>query len=252
MITDKLTSKFWAKTTVKEHDCWLWKGKPAAHGHGQLVDVDVGKVIPAHRYSYELHLGSLRKTDFVLHECGNKLCVNPSHLRLSHAPRLLEILPKGMKRCPNCRQIKAISEFFADNTKTSKIRSVCKICSTKQARTWQKTHPERKREHDKRTYRRRKKPEREKRRLAALTHYSPDVIPRCSCLGCNETRVEFLSIDHINGGGTAHRKNIKMDFWLWLERNGYPEGFRTLCYNCNLSLGFCGYCPHEREIVHVD
>lgn len=60
----------------------------------------------------------------------------------------------------------------------------------------------------------------------------------CAC--CGESRVEFLSIDHINGGGSK--------FHGWLRRQGYPKDqFRILCYNCNMALGHLGYCPLDFE-----
>jgi hypothetical protein len=55
----------------------------------------------------------------------------------------------------------------------------------------------------------------------------------------------MLGIDHINGGGTKHRKEIKnFGIYKWLIDNNYPLGYRVLCHNCNCSLGFNGYCPH--------
>lgn len=70
----------------------------------------------------------------------------------------------------------------------------------------------------------------------------------CAC--CGETELEFLSIDHVNGGGTQHR--LKHGFrggtmYRYLIREGYPEGFRVLCHNCNQAIGFYGSCPHERR-----
>lgn len=73
---------------------------------------------------------------------------------------------------------------------------------------------------------------------------------RCAC--CEETHMEFLSIDHINGDGTAHRKLIGWvagNIYGWLKKNGFPSGFRVLCMNCNFALGHVGYCPHEREQI---
>ncbi len=72
--------------------------------------------------------------------------------------------------------------------------------------------------------------------------------PTCSC--CGESRVEFLSMDHINGVGaveryTSHRKGEGL--YRWLKKNGWPAGFRVLCMNCNFAYGHAGYCPHERE-----
>ena len=88
-------------------------------------------------------------------------------------------------------------------------------------------------------------------RKEVLKHYSNGVM-QCAC--CGEERYEFLCIDHINGGGTKHRRVIGYGggLWQWLRSHGYPLGYRVLCYNCNFSLGHYGHCPHgiikeERE-----
>lgn len=87
-----------------------------------------------------------------------------------------------------------------------------------------------------------------RRRYLILEHYS-NGIPKCAC--CGEEKIEFLSIDHINGGGHKHRKSIggqKID--QWLLQQGFPDGFRILCHNCNQALGNYGYCPHIAESVY--
>jgi hypothetical protein len=78
-----------------------------------------------------------------------------------------------------------------------------------------------------------------------LEHYGGNP-PKCAC--CGESRYEFLSIDHINGGGRQHRKTVHArSFYLWLIKNNFPEEYRILCFNCNCARGFFGYCPHEKE-----
>ena len=69
----------------------------------------------------------------------------------------------------------------------------------------------------------------------------------CAC--CGITQYKFLSVDHINGGGTKHRKEISHHINHWLIRNNFPEGYRVLCYNCNCARGFFGYCPHQEKPV---
>jgi hypothetical protein len=67
----------------------------------------------------------------------------------------------------------------------------------------------------------------------------------CQC--CGEGRYEFLSFDHINGGGSAHRKTfttVNFIHWLLKEKR---EGIQVLCHNCNQAKGAYGCCPHERE-----
>ena len=69
-----------------------------------------------------------------------------------------------------------------------------------------------------------------------------------ACVCCGETTFEFLSIDHINGGGTKHRKELaaqNTDTYTWLRKNKWPEGFRILCFNCHMAISFSGYCPHK-------
>lgn len=68
----------------------------------------------------------------------------------------------------------------------------------------------------------------------------------CTC--CKEDNFEFLSIDHINGGGSEHRKIVR-NIYAWLIRNDFPEGFRVLCMNCNFALGRYGYCPHQKSAL---
>ena len=85
-------------------------------------------------------------------------------------------------------------------------------------------------------------------RLVALVRYSTGDVPECVC--CGELEIKFLGIDHINGGGTKHRKATGSKYMMhWLKVNGYPEGFQTLCHNCNMAKGFYGICPHKEELV---
>ena len=80
-------------------------------------------------------------------------------------------------------------------------------------------------------------------RLQAIETYGG----KCKC--CGEQRLQFLAIDHIDGNGTEHRKNVigNQTVALWLKRNKYPQGFQVLCHNCNSAKGFYGFCPHQVE-----
>ena len=86
----------------------------------------------------------------------------------------------------------------------------------------------------------------DKIRRIVLEHYGGKNLA-CAC--CGETRIEFLTIDHINGSGAKHIKEIggASYFYRWLIKNNFPKGFRVLCHNCNSALGLYGYCPHEKE-----
>jgi hypothetical protein len=68
---------------------------------------------------------------------------------------------------------------------------------------------------------------------------------KCNC--CGEATKEFLTIDHVEGGGNQHRKSISIDFYVWLVRNQFPSGFQVLCMNCQFGKRFCGQCPHINQ-----
>ena len=69
-------------------------------------------------------------------------------------------------------------------------------------------------------------------RLEVLGHYGKGKV---ACVICGESRTACLSIDHINGRGAEHRRQIKVKgttFYSWLRKREYPEGYQTLCMNC--------------------
>jgi hypothetical protein len=82
-------------------------------------------------------------------------------------------------------------------------------------------------------------------RYRVLSHYSGGS-PSCAC--CGETIFQFLAIDHIDGGGLKSRKSLGLrsstQLYRYLENESFPPGYRVLCHNCNLAIGFYGYCPH--------
>ena len=67
----------------------------------------------------------------------------------------------------------------------------------------------------------------------------------CACACCGETTLDFLSIDHVNGGGRKHRQTIKSNFYEWLNRNKYPSGYQVLCLHCNYAKYLHGACPYH-------
>ena len=82
--------------------------------------------------------------------------------------------------------------------------------------------------------------ENRRKRSKVLSYYGSI----CTC--CGEDKVAFLGIDHIEGKGNQHRKEIGggSRFYNWLIKNNFPAGFQTLCHNCNMAKGFYGACPH--------
>lgn len=102
-------------------------------------------------------------------------------------------------------------------------------------RQWRRDNSVKSREYGRKSQRR--------ARIECISHYS-DSKNVCAC--CGESHLEFLCIDHIDGGGSkVRRQQGSGSIYWWLRARKYPEGFRVLCHNCNMSLGFYGYCPHK-------
>lgn len=60
-----------------------------------------------------------------------------------------------------------------------------------------------------------------------------------SCAICGFDDIRALQIDHIENDGAAERKSLggkSVSGWRFyeiLKARGYPEGYQTLCANCN-------------------
>jgi len=75
----------------------------------------------------------------------------------------------------------------------------------------------------------RDKVRKERLKVEVLSHYGRD--SKASCIVCGEDRLPCLSIDHIEGGGNKETRR-GITFYYWLKKSSYPEGFQTLCMNC--------------------
>ena len=70
------------------------------------------------------------------------------------------------------------------------------------------------------------------------------------CVCCGETERTFLSIDHMNNDGAAHKRELGLtngeQMFRWLIRNKFPPGFQVLCMNCQWGKRLNGgICPHQ-------
>lgn len=74
----------------------------------------------------------------------------------------------------------------------------------------------------------------------------------CKC--CGETELAFLSLDHVNDDGGAHRRSLNLpnggySFYLRMRRANYPNDppLQVLCMNCQFGRKHCGgVCPHQQ------
>ena len=139
------------------------------------------------------------------------------------------------KKCPRCQNTRPADKFDPDYRQPDGYRQWCRACQKTYLQERSSLYLPKKREHGRRTDR--------SLRREVLIHYS-SAPPVCLC--CGEKTLEFLSIDHIDGGGSKHKREVHK-IYRWLKKNNFPEGFRVLCHNCNQSRGAYGYCPHEKE-----
>lgn len=160
-----------------------------------------------------------------------------------------------MKVCSKCRLDKLDSDFARRKSSKDGLQDWCRFCMSSNQKIAYRLNPAK---HIARaTAYRKSNPECNKRncllyhrrkRMKVLQHYSKNEVPFCFC--CKEDRLEFLCLDHINGGGGKHRKELKGStaVYYWLVKMNFPKGYQVLCYNCNNSFGHYGYCPHNPKV----
>jgi hypothetical protein len=158
------------------------------------------------------------------------------------------------KRCTKCGIVKSVSEFYYQSSSRS-YRCDCKDCSRRHSREYRAEHLAERNMYmqewqakNRDAILSRRKQQRSDTRKQVIKAYGG----KCVC--CGESMYEFLTIDHINGDGAEHRKNLtgnsrhgSDDVYRDIIRMGFPDNFRVLCYNCNCTRGYLGYCPHERD-----
>jgi len=131
--------------------------------------------------------------------------------------------------------------------KTQYMREWLKTDKGEKYKERQREYSRRYREKNKKKVNAKQKENYDKVRFEVLCHYSTDP-PKCAC--CGEDKLYFLSIDHIKGNGSEHRRKIdpkkKMGgngFVYWLKKNKFPKGYQILCYNCNFAKRQNKVCP---------
>lgn len=178
-----------------------------------------------------------------------------------------ELATLGLRRCTACGEVKPVSEFGRDAGNRDGLHLNCKSCRREERQRLRERNPEKYREAARAgTARYRGRPgNREKMREKDRQRYAAnreEVLERKSQYAANLRAVVFahygtvcaccgstsrLSIDHINGDGKQHRRelfgrNTGMRIYTWLIREGFPPGFQVLCRPCNASKGRGASC----------
>ena len=79
----------------KTEKCWLWTGGNNGVGYGKVYMK--GKLVYAHRYSYEIANGEIPRGYEIDHLCKVVSCVNPNHLE-AVTPHLNSVRGRGTSK----------------------------------------------------------------------------------------------------------------------------------------------------------
>lgn len=78
-VTEALCARFEAKVQRgPDGECWQWQGSQR-NGYGAIKHE--GRVLGTHVVAYVIASGEIPAGCIVTHDCDNRLCCNPSHLR---------------------------------------------------------------------------------------------------------------------------------------------------------------------------
>lgn len=146
-----------------------------------------------------------------------------------------------MRTCTKCSRILTLDRFYTRKSHGDGMYRHCKDCHRAITTAWLNKSPQRRRDIAK-AWRR-------KLRARVLIKVSGSTLPACAC--CGETQIEFLTIDHINGGGRRESLSYGSHVAFLADivsGKRRKDDLQILCWNCNMAKGGrSGWvCPHKR------
>lgn len=152
-----------------------------------------------------------------------------------------------LKHCGGCDRNLPLTAFHANRVKKGGHQTQCKKCIGAAKKTWNDRNRDKTAGYQ-RTYFQRH-PDRVRQRARAygdrIREEGYAALGGC-CACCGETEPAFLTVDHVNGRTPEDSFGSQLHMLLWLRKEGYPEGYRLLCFNCNCGRERNGgVCPHE-------
>jgi len=74
-------------------------------------------------------------------------------------------------------------------------------------------------------------------KIEVLAYYGNGIL---ACVRCGYRDIRALTLDHIIPIGGKNRRCSGAQFYRILQRENYPEGYQTLCANCQMLKMFEG------------
>src|SRR3990167_3965610 len=159
----------------------------------------------------------------------------------------------AVRVCRRCRitTTEDRSSWYVESRRADGLSWWCRPCVLDSNKTRYWADPEKHR-------RRARRPENRTYAATSRCRVRDEVIrlfgEHCACSGCYVDDRIFLQVDHINGNGAAHRKELGTNsrnttlFYKWLLNNpDRHHEFRLLCGPCNQSCGTRGVCPVDHR-----
>ncbi len=137
--------RFWSKVD-KSGDCWLWIACRNKNGYGKFYDGS--RLVPAHRFSYELNSGPIPEGLVLDHLCRQPPCVRAGHLEaVTERENILRGTGMSARWAPRTH-CEHGHPFDLENTLFSKNGRVCRTCNREKSRQMRRKYPEKMRAYD--------------------------------------------------------------------------------------------------------
>jgi hypothetical protein len=95
-VSPEVEERFWDKVLkISEDGCWLWIAGKVSKGYGAFSPP--GKTQwAAHRFSFLLRHGRIKRDAYICHTCDVPACVNPAHLwEGTHEKNMADMVAKN-------------------------------------------------------------------------------------------------------------------------------------------------------------